>query len=120
VPHQLEADSYLPLKTQWFHVLAALSEEDQHGYGIMQDILERTEGKVKLWPPILYGTIRRLLEEGLIQESPARPAAERDDPRRKYYRITAVGRRVLRAECNRLELLIRSVEPKRLPRERKV
>ena len=114
-----EATDYLPLKTHWFHVLASLSDGDQHGYGMMQDILERTDGKVKLWPPTLYGTIRQLLEQGLIQESPSRPSAELDDSRRKYYRLTALGRRVLKAECDRLEDLIRSLRPNRLLRERK-
>ena len=57
-------ESFLPLKPHWFHVLLSLSEQEQHGYAIMQDVLERTDGKVRLWPPTLYGTIKRLIEEG--------------------------------------------------------
>jgi DNA-binding PadR family transcriptional regulator len=110
---------YLPLKTHWFHVLAALAEQDQHGYGIMQNILERTDGKVKLWPPTLYGTLRNLLAEGLVEESRRRPPGERDDPRRKYYTLTSLGRGVINAECERLQELIRSIQPTRVLRERK-
>jgi DNA-binding PadR family transcriptional regulator len=113
-------ESFLPLKPNWFHVLLSLSEQDQHGYGIMQDVLERTNGKVRLWPPTLYGTIKRLIDEDLIEPSDARPAAELDDSRRRYYRLTSSGRRVLSAECARLEELIKAVHVKRGIRERKV
>jgi DNA-binding PadR family transcriptional regulator len=112
-------DSFLPLKPHWFHVLLSLSDQDQHGYGIMQEVLERTDGKVRLWPPTLYGTIKRLIDEDLIEESDKRPAAELDDARRRYYRMTNLGRRVLAAECARLNDLIRAVHAKRGVRERK-
>jgi DNA-binding PadR family transcriptional regulator len=112
-------ESFLPLKPNWFHVLLSLSEQDQHGYAIMQDVLERTDGKVRLWPPTLYGTIKRLIDEDLIGPSDARPAAELDDSRRRYYRLTSLGRRVLSAECARLEDLIRAVHARRGVRERK-
>jgi DNA-binding PadR family transcriptional regulator len=69
----------------------------------MQQVLERTQGKVRLWPTTLYGTLKRLIEAGLIGESDERPAAELDDARRRYYRLTALGRRVLAAESQRLE-----------------
>lgn len=85
----------------------------------MQDVLERTDGKVRLWPPTLYGTIKRLVEEELIEPSPARPAAEMDDPRRRYYRLTTLGRRVLHEECARLEDLVRAVHARRGVREHK-
>ncbi len=113
-------ESFLPLKPHWFHVLLSLSDQDQHGYGIMQDVLERTNGKVRLWPPTLYGTIKRLIDVELIEPSDARPAAALDDSRRRYYRLTNLGRRVLAEECARLENLIRAVHARRGVRERKV
>jgi DNA-binding PadR family transcriptional regulator len=67
--------SFLPLKTQWFHIMLCLAREDQHGYGIMQEVLQRTTGKVRLWPATLYGSIKRLIEQDLIEESSRRPAA---------------------------------------------
>jgi DNA-binding PadR family transcriptional regulator len=103
-------ESLLPLKTNYFHILLALSGQEQHGYGIMQDVLERTGGKVKLWPASLYGTIKKLMEEGLIEESTTRPAPDQDDARRKYYRLTEFGRRVLAAESARLRELVKLLE----------
>src|SRR5271154_1277715 len=100
---------FLPLKPQWFHVLLSLAGEEQHGYGIMQEVLERTGGKVRLWPATLYGSLKRLIEAELIEESDERPAPELDDARRRYYRLTAVGRRVLDAECDRLQELVRAI-----------
>jgi DNA-binding PadR family transcriptional regulator len=101
-----EPDSFLPLKPHVFHVLLSLADEDQHGYGIMQEVLDRTDGKVRLWPATLYGTLKRLMDEDLIAESGDRPAPDRDDARRRYYRLTKLGRRVLTAECRRLEDLV--------------
>jgi DNA-binding PadR family transcriptional regulator len=108
-------ESFLPLKPHWFHVLLSLSGADQHGYGIMQEVLERTDGKVRLWPATLYGTLKRLLEAGLIAESPAR---ELDDARRHYYQLTPLGRRVLAAESSRIEDLVRVIRSKRRLAER--
>ena len=112
-------DRFLPLKPHWFHVLLSLSDEDQHGYGIMQEVLERTEGKVRLWPPTLYGTIKRLVDEELVEPSPMTPSIAANDSRRRYYRLTNLGRRVLAAECARLDDLIRAVHAKRGARLRK-
>lgn len=106
-------EDYLPLKPNWFHVLLSLSGGGQHGYGIMQEVLERTEGKVRLWPATLYGAIKRLMDEGLIEESEERPTPELDDARRRYYRLTRLGRRVLAAESQRLEDLVRVIQAKR-------
>jgi DNA-binding PadR family transcriptional regulator len=103
---------FLPLKTQWFHILLSLAGGEQHGYGIMQEVLERTGGKVRLWPATLYGSLKRLIETELIQESAERPAPELDDARRRYYRLTALGRRVLDAECERLQDLVRAIRVK--------
>src|SRR5581483_3071160 len=75
-------ERFLPLKPNWFHVLLSLANEEQHGYGIMQEVLERTGGKIRLWPATLYGTLKRLMDEDLIAESDRRPAPEADDPRR--------------------------------------
>jgi len=105
--------SLLPLKPHWFHVLLSLADQEQHGYGIMQEVLERTGGKVRLWPTTLYGTLKRLLDEGLIEESDERPAPELDDARRRYYRLTKRGLRVLAAESERLEDLVRVIYAKR-------
>jgi DNA-binding PadR family transcriptional regulator len=109
----MKPEAFLPLKPHWFHVLLSLADQEQHGYGIMQEVLERTEGKVRLWPATLYGTIKRLIEAELIEESEDRPAPELDDARRKYYRLTKLGRRVLAAESERLEDLVRVIRAKR-------
>src|SRR5579862_9576047 len=103
---------FIPLKAQWFHILLSLAGGEQHGYGIMQDVLNRTTGKVRLWPATLYGSIKRLIEADLIEESDERPAPELDDARRRYYRLTKLGRRVLDAECERLQELVSSIKYK--------
>ncbi|MBZ5622316.1 MAG: PadR family transcriptional regulator [Acidobacteriia bacterium] len=111
--------SFLPLKPHWFHVLLSLADQEQHGYGIMQEVLERTGGKVRLWPATLYGTLKRLIDDELIEESDERPTPELDDARRRYYRLTTLGRRVLAAESGRLEDLVRVIHSKRGLKERK-
>lgn len=108
----MDAQRFLPLKTQWFHIMLSLAGGEQHGYGIMQDVLERTSGKVRLWPATLYGSLKRLIEAELIVESDERPAPELDDARRRYYRLTIFGQRVLDAECDRLQELVRSIRVK--------
>jgi DNA-binding PadR family transcriptional regulator len=105
-------DRFLPLKAQWFHIMLSLAGGEQHGYGIMQEVLQRTTGKVRLWPATLYGSIKRLIEADLIQESNERPAPELDDARRRYYRLTPLGRQVLNAECERLQELVRAIQVK--------
>ena len=107
-----DPQSFLPLKSHWFHIMLSLAGGEQHGYGIMQDVLERTAGKVRLWPATLYGSLKRLIEADLIEESDERPAPELDDARRRYYRITAFGRRVLEAECDHLQELVRAIRIK--------
>lgn len=95
-----------PLSLPWVHILLALADGERHGYGIMQDVAERTAGHIKLWPATLYGAIRRMLAAGLIEEaSPPRPP-DSDDQRRKYYRLTDSGRRVLTRETGRLAELV--------------
>lgn len=106
-------DRFLPLKPNWFHVLLSLTNEEQHGYGIMQEVLVRTDGKIRLWPATLYPTLERLLDADLIAEAKRRPSADEDDSRRRYYRLTPQGRRVLAAESMRLEDLVRVIRAKR-------
>jgi DNA-binding PadR family transcriptional regulator len=110
----MDPDAFLPLKTNWFHILLSLTGQEQHGYGIMNDVLARTDGKVRLWPATLYGTLKRLIEEGLIEESDERPAPELDDARRRYYRLTRLGKRVIAAESERLEGLVAILRKRRL------
>jgi len=105
-----DPQEFIPLKTHWFHIMLSLAGGEQHGYGIMQEVLTRTEGKVRLWPATLYGTIKRLIEAELIEESDVRPAPELDDARRRYYRLTPLGKRALSAECERLQELVRIIQ----------
>jgi DNA-binding PadR family transcriptional regulator len=105
--------AFLPLKPNWFHILLSLADQDRHGYSIMQEVLERTGGKLRLWPATLYGSLKRLMEEGLIEESEERPAPELDDARRRYYHLTSLGKRVLAAESDRLEELVRLIHARR-------
>jgi DNA-binding PadR family transcriptional regulator len=109
----IDPNAFLPLKAQWFHILLSLAGGEQHGYGIMQEVLNRTTGKVRLWPATLYGSIKRLIESELIEESDERPAPELDDARRRYYRLTARGTQVLDAECERLQDLVHAIQAKR-------
>ncbi len=94
----------LPLSPQVFHILVALAGGDQHGYAIMQDVAARSGGKLRLSPGTLYGSVKRMLEQGLIAElrQNERPSGADDDERRRYYRLTPRGRKVARAEAARL------------------
>ena len=109
----IDPRSFLPLQTNWFHILLSLVGCEQHGYGIMREVLERTDGSVRLWPATLYGSLKKLIGSGLIEESEERPAPELDDARRRYYKLTRLGRRVLDMECERLEELVRVAHKKR-------
>jgi DNA-binding PadR family transcriptional regulator len=90
-----------------FHILVAVADRERHGYAIMQDVHARTDGALKLGPGTLYGSIKRMLHDGLIEELDERPDPEEDDVRRRYYRITPAGRRVARDESARLAKLLR-------------
>ena len=98
--------SFLPLHRDTFHILVSLADRDRHGYAVMQDVLERTDGTLRLSPSSLYASIRRLLEQGLIEELAERPDPAHDDERRRYYRLTRLGRDVAQAEARRLERLL--------------
>ncbi len=99
-------DEMLPLPVATFHILVALSGSDRHGYAIMREVAERTDGAFRLNPGTLYTTIRRLLEQGMLEELDERPDPEEDDERRRYYRLTTFGRAVARAETARLDRLV--------------
>ena len=99
-------DRLLPLKPKVLHVLLAVADGPRHGYSIMQEVAERTEGQVRLWPAALYGLLRELQKTDFIVESEHRPAAEDDDERRRYYALTPHGKRVLDAEVRRLEAIV--------------
>jgi len=106
-PSQNDIDSLLPLPQATFHILVALADQDRHGYAIMQDVASRTDGQLKLSPGTLYGSIKRLLEAGLIVEVDEQRGRTTDNERRRYYRITKFGRNVAQAEADRLTDLLR-------------
>jgi len=99
-------DSLLPVQPGVFHILIALADRYRHGYSIMQDVAGRTEGKVQLSAGTLYSSIRRMLEQGLIEELKDSPDPTSSDERRRYYRLTRFGRRVATAEVDRLNELV--------------
>lgn len=109
-----EPEELLPLSPAAFHILLALTGGESHGYGIMQETLRASEGRVNLGPGTLYRTIKRLLQDGLIEESEERPAPDLDDERRHYYRLTPFGLRVARAEAQRLAALVRLAQSRQL------
>ena len=97
-----------------FHILLALADKERHGYEIMREVDERSEGKVRVGPGTLYGSIKRMLSDGLIEELEERPDPELDDERRRYYRLSDLGRRIAIAEAQRLERLVKSARSKKL------
>lgn len=99
-------ENLLPLPPATFHILLAVADDERHGYGIIQDVAARTNGSLRLSPGTLYRSIQRMLEQGLLVEVKERPAAAEDDERRRYYRITALGRLVAEAEARRLVQLV--------------
>jgi DNA-binding PadR family transcriptional regulator len=104
----------LPLPVSEFQILLALGDAERHGYGIRQEVAGRTGDEVQLGPGTLYGSIKRMLAAGLIEESDERPDPEFDDERRRYYRITAFGLEVAAAEARRMERLVAQARQKRL------
>lgn len=109
-----DPNSLLPLTPAVYHILLALADRERHGYGIMQEVHERTQGDVKLGPGTLYGAIKRLITDGLIAESDQRPDPAMDDERRTYYRLTPFGLKVTQAEVNRLAEMVAQARSKRL------
>jgi DNA-binding PadR family transcriptional regulator len=109
-----DPESFLPLTSAVFHVMLALAEGERHGYAIMQSVAESTNGKMTMGPGTLYGTIKRLLESGWVEEHEERPDPELDDERRRYYRLTSLGQKVAAAEARRYESLLRTSRRKGL------
>jgi DNA-binding PadR family transcriptional regulator len=103
-------EQMLPLSLPVFHMLLSLAEGERHGYALKREILQRTEKQINLGSGALYGAINKMLEQGLIVESDERPDPHLDDERRRYYRITALGRRVIQAEVARLRALLQLAE----------
>ena len=113
----MDPQQLLPLTPAVFHVLLALADEERHGYSVMQHVAETTDGQIKMGAGTLYGTIKRLLAAKLIEESEERPDPKIDDERRRYYRLTPFGRRVLGAEVSRYSQIVKTargcgVEPR--------
>jgi DNA-binding PadR family transcriptional regulator len=104
----------LPLTPPVFHILLALADEERHGYGIMQDVARQTDDALQLGPGTLYGCLKRMLAAGLVEESDERPDPALDDQRRRYYRMTGLGHRVVRAEAQRLAGAVVAAKSKRL------
>lgn len=109
-----DPQSILPLTTAVFHILLALTDQERHGYDIMQEIAYRTDGQVKLGPGTLYGAIKRLRSAGLIEEVGERLDPSLNDERRRYYRLTDFGQRVVKAEAERLARLVNQARAKQL------
>jgi DNA-binding PadR family transcriptional regulator len=107
-------EAWLPLTPAMFHILLALADKERHGYEIMREVDERSEGKMRVGPGTLYGSIKRMLNDGLIEELDERPDPELDDERRRYYRLSDFGRRVAIAEAERLDKLVKSARSKKL------
>lgn len=104
----------LPLTPPVFHILLALTDGERHGYGIMQDVASQTNDKLQLGPGTLYGCLKRMLAAGLVEESDERPDPEMDDERRRYYRMTPLGQRAVRAEAERLAGAVTAAKARRL------
>lgn len=100
-------EQFLPLPSATLHILVALSPGEKHGYAIMRDVEKLSDGAVRIGPGTLYGSIKRMLADGLVEEAPTRPDPELDDQRRRYYRLTGLGERIRAAELARLEALVR-------------
>lgn len=106
--------SFLPLTSVVFEILLALADGERHGYAIMQEVEDRTGGAVQLRPGSLYRAVNRLLESGLVTEAEERPDPDKDDERRRYYRLTSLGLQVAQAEAQRLEWAVASARSKKL------
>jgi DNA-binding PadR family transcriptional regulator len=111
---QRSPEALLPLTPAVLHIMLALVDGERHGYSIMQEVGLRTDGKVRMGPGTLYGSIKRMMADGLIEESAERPDPALDDERRRYYRLTNFGQRVVRAEIARLEQIVHLARSKQI------
>jgi DNA-binding PadR family transcriptional regulator len=114
MPRAKGPEDLLPLTPPVFHILVALSVGERHGYAIMRQIAEDTDGALQLGPGTLYGCLQRMLTAGLVEESDQRPDPQLDDERRRYYRISDFGTRVVRAEAKRLAVAVTAARARRL------
>ncbi|HEY4216808.1 MAG TPA: PadR family transcriptional regulator [Gemmatimonadaceae bacterium] len=105
MPDRIDSKDFLPLKPDTFYVLLVLLRGERHGYAMMQEAAEQSEGRVQLQAGALYRLLARMLDDGLVVESQRRPAADADDERRRYYRITPRGKRVIAADAERMAAL---------------
>jgi DNA-binding PadR family transcriptional regulator len=103
-----EVQGFVPLSPANLYILLCLAAEDRHGYGIMQEVARQSDGQYKLGPGTLYDNLQKLMNQGMVENAPRRSAD--DDPRRRYYRMTSFGRKVLAADVERLEELIRAAK----------
>ncbi len=111
MPTQLKSpEELLPLTPAIFHILLALADDERHGYSIMQHVAETTDGQIKMGPGTLYGTIKRLLAAKMIEESDERPDPKLDDERRRYYKLTPFGKKVLSAEVSRYSKMVKTAK----------
>jgi DNA-binding PadR family transcriptional regulator len=107
-------EDFLPLTPAIAHILLALADQDRHGYAIMQEVERITDGAVRMGPGTLYGSVKRMIASGLLEEADQRPDPEADDERRRYYRATVLGRAVLEAETTRMSALLSAARAKRV------
>lgn len=113
-PDPNDIDSYLPLPASAMHIIVALAGGEKHGYAIMRDIEELSAGSVRMGPGTLYGSIKRMIDQNLVQEVDERPDPALDDERRRYYRLTGLGQRVGAAEQARLTALLNAAQLRQL------
>ena len=107
---KLDSSQFLPLSPASLHILLALAAEDLHGYGIMQEVARQSQGQYKLGPGTLYDNLKKLLNHRLVEESSKTAPADDRDSRRRYYRLSTVGRKVLAAEVTRLDEVLREAK----------
>ena len=110
----MDVDELLPLPSSVMHILVALADGEKHGYAVMREVEELSAGVLRMGPGTLYGSIKRMIEQGLIEETDERPDPALDDERRRYYRLTALGSRVGAAEQQRLARLVTVAKQRRL------
>ena len=109
-----KVEDMLPLTPAVLHILLALVDGERHGYGIMQEVTRRAGGQVKMGPGTLYGSLKRMLADGLVEETGERPDPALDDERRRYYRLTSFGLRVMQAEVLRLHQIVQLAQSKQV------
>jgi DNA-binding PadR family transcriptional regulator len=114
MPQAKSPEDLVPLTPPVFHILVALSDGERHGYAIVRQVAEDTDGTLQLGPGTLYGCLQRMLAAGLVEESDWRPDPHLDDQRRRYYRITDFGKRVVKADAKRLAAAVTAARARRL------